>query len=149
MRSQLGARHGESTGKEVVVLNPNRGNGPVQGGRGAVCALDAIDEKGARSQVLFREVNERIAELAGEWNGAGVVTLFICECSDRDCAEALEITPAEYERVRADGARFVVRAGHQLRGLERVVEGNRRFLVVEKVRPAGTIDRASDPRQDA
>lgn len=130
------------------MLNTDRGNGRVQGGRGAVNALDGVDKKGARNQVLFREVNEHIAELTGEWNGAGV-TLFICECSDQDCAEALEITPAEYERVRADGARFVIRAGHQLRGPERVVEGNRRFLVIEKVGPAGTIARASDPRQHA
>jgi hypothetical protein len=73
--------------------------------------------------------------------------LFVCECSDQECAEALEITAAEYERVRADGARFVVCAGHQLPELERVVEGNDRFLVVEKVGPAGTIARASDPRR--
>ena len=130
------------------MLNPHRGSDRVQGGLVAVSALDAVDEKGARNHVLFREVNEHIAELTGEWNGAGV-TWFICECRDQDCAEALEITPAEYERVRADCARFVVRAGHQLRGLELVVEGNRRFLVVEKVGFAGTIARASDPRAHA
>lgn len=108
--------------------------------------MDAVDEKNARNQAVFREVNERIAELSGDWGGAGV-SLFICECSDGECAEALEITPAEYERVRAHGARFVIRAGHQLPELERVVERNRRFLVVEKIGAAGTLARASDPRQ--
>ena len=117
-------------------------------GRGAVCALDTVDEKNTRSQVVFREVNERIAELAVEWAQTGV-SLFICECPDHECSEALEITPVEYERVREDGARFVVRAGHQLPKLERLVERNSRFLVVEKVGGAGALARGSDPRQGA
>jgi hypothetical protein len=134
------------TAKEVVVLNPDRGDDCVRDERGLACALDPVDERNARNQLVFREVNERIAELSGEW-GQTDVSLFICECSDQACAETVEITPAEYERVRGDGARFVVRAGHQLPELEHVVEGNGRFLVVEKVGPAVTIARASDPRQ--
>ena len=105
-------------------------------------------EKNARNQVLFREVNEHIAELSGAESEAGV-SLFICECSNPDCAESLEITPAEYEQVRADGARFVVLSGHQLPEVARVVDGNGRFLVVENVGAAATIARASDPRQHA
>jgi hypothetical protein len=42
-------------------------------------------EKAARNQVVFREVNERIAELTGLFNETGV-NLFICECSDPACA---------------------------------------------------------------
>lgn len=103
-------------------------------------------EKNARNQVVFREVNEHIAGLAGESRGPAV-SLFICECADTECAESLEISPAEYERVRGDGARFVVLSGHQLPEVERVVEGNGRFLVVEKLGPAAEIARASDPRQ--
>ena len=127
------------------MLNPDRRNARVQRERGAVYPLDGIDEKNARNQVVFREVNEHIAELSSEW-GQTDVNLFICECGDQECAVALEITPAEYERVRGDGACFVVRAGHQLPELERVVEGNSRFLVVEKIGAAGTIARAADPR---
>lgn len=104
-------------------------------------------EKNARSQVLFRAVNEHIAELSRM--GAMDVSLFICECSSEACAEALEITAAEYERVRTDGARFVVLPGHQLRDVERVIEGSGRFLVVEKLGAAAAIARASDPRHHA
>jgi hypothetical protein len=105
-------------------------------------------EKDARHQVLFRAVNEHIAELCTD--GAEVsVSLFLCECSSEACAEALEITAAEYERVRTDGARFVVLPGHQLSDLERVIEGSSRFLVVEKLGAAAAIARASDPRHHA
>lgn len=103
----------------------------------------AVEEK-ANHQVLFREVNEHIAELEGDWSETGV-SLFVCECSNPDCAESLEIRPEEYERVRGQSARFVVAAGHQLLEVERVVESNDRFLVVEKIGAAAEIARASDP----
>jgi hypothetical protein len=119
-----------------------------EGRAGGVRALATAVEKNARNQVLFREVNEHIAELSSAESEAGV-SLFICECSNEACAEPLEITPAEYEQVRTDGARFVVLSGHQLPEVERVVDGNGRFLVVEKLGAAATIARASDPRQHA
>ena len=105
----------------------------------------ASAEKHALNQMAFREVNERIAELTAEWRQTDV-SLFVCECSDPGCAESLEITPSEYEWVRRDGARFVVVNGHQSPKVERVVEGNGRYLVVEKVGQAAAIARESDPR---
>ena len=105
-------------------------------------------EDRARRQLVFREVNEHVAELDGDWSQTGV-SLFVCECSKPECAEVLEISPAEYDRVRSDSARFVVLPGHQLREAERVVEGNGRFLVVEKIGDAAAIARASDPRRHA
>jgi hypothetical protein len=114
----------------------------------AVGALASALEKNARRQVLFREVNEHIAELTESVSEAAVI-LLVCECGDPACAETVEITAEEYERVRGHGARFVVLSGHQLPEVERVVETRGRFLVVEKIGPAATIARASDPRQHA
>ena len=108
--------------------------------------MAAAVEQEARQQVAFREVNERIAELRGEW-GEPAVALFICECSDAACTQSVEISPDEYEQVRRNGARFVVLAGHQLPEVERVVEGNDRFLVVEKFGAAAVVARSADPRQ--
>ncbi len=118
---------------------------PAEGGDGAERETAVSVEQNARNQVLFREVNEHIAELSNDWRETRV-SLFICECCSHACAEALEITPAEYERVRADGARFVVLPGHQLADVERVIEGSGRFLVVEKLGAAAATARASDPR---
>ena len=134
--------------KGVVVLL-NRVNDPIVPGTPAEVGLSAAaaDDKSHR-QIDFREVNEHIAELSVDWSEPGV-SLFVCECSDPSCAEALEITPAEYEQVRADGARFIVLASHQLPEVERVVGGNDRFLVVEKLGAAAEVARASDPRQHA
>ena len=102
--------------------------------------------KSGRNQLVFREVNERIAELTGDWNETGM-SLFICECSDRACAEALEITPAEYEQVRAHAARFVVLPGHEQPGTEGVVDRCTRFVVIEMDGADATAAREADPRR--
>ncbi len=59
----------------------------------------------------------------------------------REVDEAL----AEYEQVRSDGACFVVLPGHDLPEVERVVERNGRFLVVEKFGAAAAIARGGRP----
>jgi hypothetical protein len=102
-------------------------------------------EKAARNQVVFREVSERIAELTGLLNETDI-NLFICECSDTGCAELLEITAAEYQTVRADSARFVIAEGHQTPEVERIVDGNRRFIVVEKTGAAAEVAHANATR---
>jgi len=103
-------------------------------------------EQEALNQVMFREVNERIAELNARWHEAGI-GLFICECSDSDCAESVNMTLDEYEHVRSEGAHFAVLPGHQIAEVERVVGGNGRFLIVEKFGEAATIARSGDPRR--
>lgn len=102
-------------------------------------------EEAARHQVVFREVNERIANLTG-LSSETDINLYICECSDLECAEVVEATADEYETVRGDGTRFLVKPGHQLAGIEQVVDGNGRFLVVEKVGEAGEVAEQDDPR---
>jgi thioredoxin 1 len=119
---------------------------PIAQERSAEVSPGAAVEDKAKKQVLFREVNERIAELSREW-GETDVSLFVCECSNPECAEALEIRPDEYERVRAHADRFVVAAGHHQAEVERVVEDSDRFVVVENHGAAAEIARASDPRR--
>jgi hypothetical protein len=57
---------------------------------------------------------------------------FVCECSDSTCVEQLLLTRTEYADVRGHPTRFFVVAGHEREELERVVEQNDRFLVVQK-----------------
>ena len=113
---------------------------------GSVASAGEQVEEAARSQVIFRDVNERIAELTLLHRDLDMY-LFICECSNDSCAESLELTLAEYEAVRAHSDRFVVVSGHELPGVESVVDGNGRFVVVEKVGPTGEVAIAGDPRR--
>ena len=62
---------------------------------------DARIERVARNEVLFREVNERIAELAEQQGRSDLPTL--CECGRSECADSVMIAAADYEAVRAEG----------------------------------------------
>ena len=86
----------------------------------------------ARTEALFRNVNERIAESAERFDSDAAE--FVCECSDQSCTERVEATLDEYEEVRGDATHFLLRPGHEDTRIERVLErrGNR-HAVVEKV----------------
>jgi hypothetical protein len=100
----------------------------------------------ARNRLVLREVNDRIAEMALEGNEIGV-GLFVCECSDERCAEAVAIAAAEYERIRADESQFVVLPGHEQES-ERVSERSSRFVVVASPELDGARAGASEGRRD-
>lgn len=87
--------------------------------------------KRARTEALFRDVNERIAESAQRFDADE--TQFVCECSDANCTHRLEASLDEYEEVRADGTTFMLAPGHAHHDIERVVGDNGRFHIVEKI----------------
>jgi hypothetical protein len=85
----------------------------------------------ARTEALFRDVNERIAESADRFNAGDAE--FVCECADPACAERVPATLHQYEEVRSDGTHFLLTPGHELPDVERVVKRpQKRSLVVEK-----------------
>jgi hypothetical protein len=104
----------------------------------------ASEERLARNEAFFRQVNERMREIA-EGRDADSFE-FLCECSDAACTERIELTPAEYEHVRADAARFVLARGHVAPELEHVVEREADHVVVEKQGLAARIARRLNPR---
>jgi transcription initiation factor TFIID subunit TAF12 len=103
--------------------------------------------KRARTEALFRDVNERIAESAQRFDADS--TQFVCECADTSCTHRVEATLDEYEHVRRDGATFLLAPGHAHHDIERVVSDRGRFHVVEKVQATvrATVRRL-DPRTE-
>jgi hypothetical protein len=89
-------------------------------------------ERQGRNESLFREVNERIAEVNQTFQVGGR-TEFLCECSREECKEPVSISLEEYEQVRQSPTRFIVLPGHEDESVERVVEANDRYVIVEKV----------------
>ena len=100
----------------------------------------------ARTESLFRYVNERIAETLARFHGDDA--RFVCECADRDCADIVEAPLEEYERMRRDGAQFLVAPGHEEAPVERTVRCGRGFRIVQKLGRAGRIARHLDPRTE-
>ena len=109
-----------------------------------------MDERQRRlglNETLFREVNERVKSVSEGFAEPEAMAEFVCECGDDSCAARIQMSLAEYERVRSSPIRFVIVPGHELPEVERVVEENDRFTVVEKLRggPAELAE-AHDPR---
>ena len=96
------------------------------------------EQRAARNEALFREVNENIARLEDR-HGASGEPVFLCECSNADCTQHLAIEPDDYARVREQPRQFFVVPGHEDPQLERVVETHRDYLVVEKTGIAGQV----------
>jgi hypothetical protein len=101
------------------------------------------EERAGRNEALFREVNERVRDLAGDHRGSAE---FVCECSREDCSERIHVPLAVYESVRADPRHFLVIPGHENDLLETVGERTASYLVVEKEGAAGRIADRTDPR---
>lgn len=99
----------------------------------------------ARNEAFFRAVNEGIAEASERFESEEAE--FLCECGDPDCTHRIEVPLDEYENVRSDPTRFLIRHGHVAPEVEEVVRRRRRYSVVEKVdRVAAAIVRRLNPR---
>ena len=102
-------------------------------------------EKIARTEALFREVNERIAEAAERFEATE--TSFVCECADPRCTHRIEASLEQYERVREDGDTFLLVPGHEDKRVEAVVKNVDDHTVVEKRHPqVRRLVLALDPR---
>ena len=90
-------------------------------------------ERVARTESLFREVNERIAEAAERFSSDAAS--FVCECADPACTDRVETSLEDYEQVREDGATFLIVPGHADDRFETVVVEEDEHSVVEKRQP--------------
>ena len=108
--------------------------------------MDARQERIARNEALFREVNERIQEVNRSLGADGDAD-FICECGDEDCTKPVTLSLGEYEQARSDPTHFIIAPGHQVPDVERTVARTERYTIVAKHPPgAARIAVEEDPR---
>jgi hypothetical protein len=106
---------------------------------------ERLERRVSANESAFREANEAIER--GLWRGEEhSLVAFRCECASLDCDRLVDLTPQEYEHVRAAPRRFFVQPGHEIPDVETVVEAHERYVVVEKRAEAGAAAEASDPR---
>ena len=89
------------------------------------------EERVARNEELFQEVNRQIAKLE-ETFGRRRTFAILCECGKKHCLDGVEVEPAVYQRVRSNPLLFFLVPGHDDPEVERVVERAERYLVVKK-----------------
>ena len=98
-----------------------------------------------RTRICSETLNENIVGIAGTLGGDTPYE-FICECATSGCFERLLLTLSEYERVRGDGAHFLLKPGHEDIEVEQVIARYDGYAVVEKDGVAGLMAHADDPR---
>ena len=101
-----------------------------------------------RNEALFRQVNERLKALGEGFSMVAERADFVCECADELCAEPIQLTLEEYERVRSDSRWFVVVRGHERPEIETIVwDISADVVVVEKPAELALQSIADDPRR--
>lgn len=110
--------------------------------------MQARKQQVAENEVRFRALNERLRESGSTWDGREGVLSVVCECGDEDCTRPIELTPGEYESVRADETQFVVVPGHARHEVEDVVSKQEAWAVVRKRGEAAAIAASNDPRSE-
>ena len=112
--------------------------------------MQVREERIAKTEALFRSVNERIAETSVHFDGDATDAEFLCECGDPACSERLEVPLEEYEQVREDATTFVLDPDHIEPDVERIVRRRRDYAVVKKVDAVvARIVRRLDPRAES
>jgi len=108
------------------------------------------NERAARNQSLFREVNERAVDLLQngllEFDEDDSLLTIMCECADAVCHEQIELTAVEYEELRRSSTRFPIKRGHEWPDVERIVAEHDRYVVVEKFGETAAIASRLDVR---
>jgi hypothetical protein len=99
------------------------------------------------NEAIFREVNERIEDLAETFGIDDQPLDLVCECGRGSCTQQITMTRKEYEDLRSDPSHFAVFPGHEQGDVELVVARRGRYDVVKKREgvPAA-IANETDPR---
>lgn len=108
--------------------------------------MQARERQVAENEVRFRSLNERLRASGAAWQGRDGVLDLVCECGDEDCTKPIQLTPGEYESVRADETQFAVVPDHVRPEVEDVVAQQDGWSVVRKRGEAAEIAAETDPR---
>jgi hypothetical protein len=111
---------------------------------------EARARKFAMNQSAFRAANERLRRAADSHGfRLGDRAPFVCECADEHCYEIVMLALADYEHIRAHPTWFLLVAGHEEEdaGLERIVDAEQGYAVVEKLGTAGEEAARLHPRE--
>jgi hypothetical protein len=109
--------------------------------------VSSREERIGLNEAVFREVNERIEDLAETFQLKDEPLDLVCECGDASCVRRISMTRAEYEELRSEAHQFAVHPGHEYPDVEELLEKRKGYDIVSKNRgiPEKIAER-TDPR---
>lgn len=112
----------------------------------------------AENQVFFRQSNQQVAKGLDELQKLAEATdqkdlspdttrpiQFYCECSDENCKKRISLQPAIYSQLHKNSDQFILLPGHDIPAIERTVQVEESFIVVEKYNTAPTTTDNANP----
>ena len=108
--------------------------------------MDERERRLAQNEALFREVNEKVEQIAALHGDDDHVYEFYCECANADCTLHVAATLTAYEGVREHPTRFLVYPEHALPDIENVLDRTGTYWIVEKTGEAAAYVTQLDPR---
>jgi hypothetical protein len=103
------------------------------------------DERLARNEALFRAANERMAGWEDS-HAADARESYFCECANPECREKVSLRRADYESVRSNALHFFIVEGHEFPEIEKVIEQNEGWSVIEKAAEVREVVDRYNPR---
>jgi hypothetical protein len=94
--------------------------------------MSSREERIGLNEAVFREVNERIEDLAETFQLKDEPLDLVCECGDATCVRRITMTRTEYEELRSEPHQFAVHPGHEYPDVEEVVERRKGYDIVSK-----------------
>jgi hypothetical protein len=108
------------------------------------------EERIGMNEAVFRDVNERIQDVATAFDLTSEPLDLICECGDASCVARISLTRDEYEQLRNDPHLFAVAPGHVALDVEEVFANRSGYDVVRKYKgPPREIAEKTDPRSES
>jgi hypothetical protein len=109
--------------------------------------MSSREERIGVNEAVFREVNERIEDVAGSVGLESQVLDLVCECGNGGCVQRISMSSQEYEVLRSVSNHFAVVPGHEYLDVERIIERRTGYDVVAKIAQVPEqIAEETDPR---
>lgn len=107
--------------------------------------LPIAERRQIENEMIFRRMNEKVGDSLDELDAQNIdeghpelirtkdfLLTFKCECSDENCSERIALTISKYNKIHHNRDSFIVKPQHQVDPIEKVVESNKKYLVVKK-----------------
>jgi hypothetical protein len=90
----------------------------------------------AENEVVFKRYNQTLLRQASKIippeNQKDFLIGFVCECSNKHCHERIELAITDFETVRANNKRFIIKPHHEQGDIEHIIDRRDNFSIVEK-----------------
>jgi hypothetical protein len=109
---------------------------------------DSAEAEKAKTESLYREVNERVNDVSTQRASFDMPQDVICECAQPECVERITMNAVEYRGLRSRSTWFIIAPlnQHFFPEIERIVVKDGHYWVVEKHGKAGAVAEKLDPR---